>query len=134
MKFFKQKFQSLNDLISRNIKRFTGIIIRNNYIVGKFILNRILKPTINTTKYNMRSYVIFIKFLNKLHKTGGFKFLVSYLKGCSILLQQSVAGNKIPSQALGGAAIALTRQGLPRVIPSEMRSRIRARDAKVVRM
>jgi hypothetical protein len=131
---FKVKYEKLAGLILKSMSKFAGIVIRNNHTVGRFILDRLLHPIVNTTKSNMRAYVTFIKFLNKLHKSGGLPFVVIYLKGCSVLLQQSVAGKFYPSQSLNGVAIALTRGGLPRIIPIEMRSRIRARDAKVIRM
>jgi hypothetical protein len=131
---FKVKYEKLAGLIQQSMTKFTGIVTRNSYTVGKFVLDRLLHPIVNTTPSNMRAYMNFIKFLNKLYKSGGLPFVVIYLKGCSVLLQQSVAGSFYPSQSLNGVAIALTRGGLPRVIPQEMRKRIRARDAKVIRM
>jgi len=128
------KYEKLIGLIQQSMSKFAGIVTRNSYTVGKFVLDRLLHPIVNTTPSNMRAYIVFIKFLNKLYKSGGLPFVVIYLKGCSVLLQQSVAGKFFPSQSLNGVAIALTRGGLPRIIPIEMRSRIRARDAKVVRM
>lgn len=80
----------------------------------------------------MRAYITFWKFIHKLYKSGGFPYIVKYLKTSSVLLQQSVAGLRAPGQPLG-AAVSTTRQGIPRIIPRELRARIRSRDRQVIR-
>lgn len=124
-------FKSLITKLKRKMLDITGMITRNSSqsLVGVF--NRILKPLIGTTKYNIKAYFRFCRFLHSLYKSGGVRYVSIYLKTSSVLLQQSVGGYKTPSQKLG-AAVAVTNSGIPRVIPVEMRKRIRARDRKVI--
>jgi hypothetical protein len=130
-KNFNRMRSSLRTLVQGSLKRITGTITRNGYQSGAFFLNRITKPLIGTTRYNMRAYIKFYKFLYHLYKSGGFPFIVKYLKTSSVLLQQAVAGARHPGQPLG-AAVATTSTGIPRIIPRELRARIRSRDRKVI--
>jgi hypothetical protein len=52
------------------------------------------------------------------------KGLSIYLKACTVLLQNAVAGRKVECRDFG-VAVSVTRTGFPRVIPPEHRRYIR---------
>lgn len=62
------------------------------------------------------------------------KFLVLYLKACHVLVMQSAGGMKIPSTQSLGVAVARTGKGVPRILPSLMRSKILAGDPRSIRL
>lgn len=62
------------------------------------------------------------------------RFLVKYLKACHILVMQAAGGMKIPSTQSLGVAVARTKGGLPRMIPSLMRSKIRQGNVLAIRV
>lgn len=70
----------------------------------------------------------------RLYKRGGLQYVVIYLKACSVLLQQAVGGEVIPSTQSLGAAVARTKHGIPRVIPALMRKRILQRETAVIKV
>lgn len=62
------------------------------------------------------------------------KFLVLYLKACHVLVMQSAAGMKIPSTQSLGVAVSRTGRGVPRILPSLMRSKILMGDQRSIRL
>lgn len=62
------------------------------------------------------------------------KFLVLYLKACHVLVMQSAAGMKIPATQSLGVAVSRTRKGVPRILPSLLRSKILAGDPRAIRL
>jgi hypothetical protein len=64
---------------------------------------------------------------SKLAKTQGEPGLVKYLKMCSVALQQSICGYRVPDLS---PRISRTNSGLPRILPSLLRKWIR--DSKIV--
>lgn len=71
---------------------------------------------------------------NRLNKNGGYPFLVKYLKGCSVLVQQVAAGNRISDTGPLGCRISRTNFGYPRIIPKLDRKLIRQGDKKVIQV
>lgn len=67
----------------------------------------------------------YTKFVANLQRQGGWKYVVKYLKACSVLLQQAASGHKIHAAQSLGVAVSRTRAGIPRVIHSLSRKRIR---------
>jgi len=59
--------------------------------------------------------------------------VVKYLKACSVLLQQSVGGYVIKDPSALGPKVSRTRTGIPRIIPSQMRQKIRSGDIVTIR-
>lgn len=76
----------------------------------------------------------FAKFVVRLQRRSGWQFVVVYLKGCSVLLQQAAGGQMIDNTRDLKAAISRTRSGIPRVIPRVMRLAIRSGDIWTIRL
>jgi hypothetical protein len=67
-----------------------------------------------------------------LTKSNGRPFVTKWLKANAVLLQQAVGGHKHKATQDLGVAVSRTRSGLPRVIPREMRARIRKKERVVI--
>lgn len=65
-----------------------------------------------------------------LHEKSGSSFTVMYLKECLRLIQKFISGNREESSI--GIKLGLTN-GLPSILPSELRSFIRAGSEKEIR-
>jgi hypothetical protein len=69
-----------------------------------------------------------LAFARELHRMRGHQGVagvVKYLKAASVLLQQSVGGYRIKDPSALGPKVSRTGSGLPRIIPAQMRRRIR---------
>lgn len=64
----------------------------------------------------------------------GAQTLINKMKACLFLLNRYLAGNKNDDPWLLDFPVGLSRSGLPRLIPSEIRSRILSGDLKAIRM
>lgn len=73
-------------------------------------------------------------FIVRLRKSSGSRGVVIYLKGCHVLLNQVVAGQRLDNPRRLGCAISRTRSGLPRVIPILHRRMILSGDKWTVRL
>jgi len=62
------------------------------------------------------------------------KFLVLYLKACHVLVMQSAAGMKIPAVQSLGVAVSRTGKGVPRILPSILRSKILLGDRRSIQL
>lgn len=77
----------------------------------------------------------FGRYVVRLQRSGGWLYVVKYLKACSVLLQQSASGQRINATQALGVAVARTRgSGIPRVIPAVMRKSIRSGDPWTIRI
>jgi hypothetical protein len=77
----------------------------------------------------------FGRYVVHLQRSGGWAYVVRYLKACSVLLQQAAGGQRIHSAQALGAAVARTQgTGIPRVIPAVMRKSIRLGDPWTIRI
>jgi hypothetical protein len=76
----------------------------------------------------------FARCFCRLAGPGGVKFLVLYLKACHVLVMQASAGMKIPAAQSLGVAVSRTNGGIPRIVPSLMRAKIRAGDRLTIRL
>lgn len=77
----------------------------------------------------------FAKFVVRLQRSGGWLYVVKYLKACAVLLQQSAGGQRTHNTQALGCAVARTRGlGIPRVIPAVMRKSIASGDPWVIRI
>lgn len=72
-------------------------------------------------------------FLYRLWSKQGTSGVVKYLKAASVLLQQSIGGHKLCDPGQLGPRVSRTSSGLPRVIPTIHRHRIRSGDLGVIR-
>jgi len=86
------------------------------------------------TKSNVKVLKAFCRFLYTCNRNSGTEFLILYLKTCSVLLQQYCARQKsvTPSRAIAKVGVAVTRRGLPRIIPRVQRRLIRRGDPRII--
>lgn len=82
----------------------------------------------------IRSTRYFFLEMKEIVRKNGLAFSIKYLKACSVLLMQSSSGMIIPSTRPLGVAVSRTKSGLPRIIPSEIRKRIRQDDKVALRV
>lgn len=89
-------------------------------------------------KRNLSLVKVLITYLASVHqlwKRSGMRFVVIYLKACFTILQQSVGGQRLSDTGPFGARVSRSRSGgLPRLIPSLHRKRIREGDTSVIRL
>lgn len=70
-----------------------------------------------------------------LQRRGGIRFLVIYMKAASVLVQQSVAGQRLTDMSALGCRMSRTKGGgLPTFIPALHRARIRNGDPIMIRL
>lgn len=136
IKAFSQKYKGVvsNKLTMKSIPKFSGMIGRN---AGRPLItwfDKLGRVVVGTSRDWILSYKHFAGFLYKLWRKGGLKYVVIYLKACSVLLQQSVGGQRLLATQALGCAVSRTRSGLPRIIPSAHRQRILLREREVLRM
>lgn len=97
-----------------------------------------LIPTVLGIKRNLSLVKVLITYLanvNRLWKRSGMRFVVIYLKACHTILQQSIGGQRLSDTGPFGARVSRTRAGgLPRMIPSLHRQRIRNGELLVIRL
>jgi hypothetical protein len=86
-------------------------------------------PTSNWARVIVR----YLRYLFHLKKTGGIPQVVKYLKVASVILQQAIAGYKIPDLTPLGMRISRSKSGIPRIIPSYQRKLIRQDNFLVIR-
>lgn len=75
----------------------------------------------------VRLWYLYAKQVRLLYRKSGALFVALYLKQAASSLQQYYGGDRVPQGRLP-VPIALTRSGLPRIIPSFIRKKIRMRD------
>lgn len=97
-----------------------------------------LIPTVLGIKRNLSLVKVLITYLASVHRlyaAGGMRFVVIYLKACHTILQQSIGGQRLSDVGPFGARVSRTRSGgLPRLIPSLHRKRIRNGELLVIRL
>lgn len=74
------------------------------------------------------------RYVESLQRSQGWRGAVIHLKGCHVLLQQIVGGQKLDNPRRLGCAIGRSRTGIPLVIPFEHRVRILHGDVWAVRI
>jgi len=60
-----------------------------------------------------------------LKRDNGLPGVVKYLKVCTVVLQQVIAGHALSDCGLLGMRISRTHSGIPRIIPSRYRGLIK---------
>jgi len=78
--------------------------------------------------------VYFVRVLRKVYLHEGYPGVVIKTKAWYVLTMQSTGGMRIPSAQQLGCAVARTRSGMPRVIPSQIRQRINQGDRFLLRL
>jgi len=104
---------------------------------GRGWLNWLLKISFSLrggmTPAVARSAVVCLRHFYSIYKLQGVKGLVLRTKSLYILTMQAKGGKQAVSQDLG-PGIALSSDGLPRIIPREHRRRIREGDVFILRL
>jgi len=98
-------------------------LIRQMYLTGG-------KPT----KAMVIAIKEFLETINQLQSNMGRPGVVKYLKGCSVLLQQIIAGHYIPDTTPLGLRIKRSRSGIPTIIPCHYRFAISNGEIRIIRL
>jgi hypothetical protein len=128
--FYSSSARKLFALLSKG-----DILIRNNGRSMVWLLKRAIEPLV--VRWNnplVAGLVSFSRECSRLAKFSGIKYLVTYLKACQVLLQQSIGGHKIQSTRPLKGAISRTKSGLPRIIPASHRIYIRMGRRQYIRI
>lgn len=116
-----------------SIKSIGVVFIRND---GRPLINQYLRISrLVGVRINFSLVKVLISFLfscSKIAKRNSIKFLCLYLKVCFIILQQVISGYKVKDISPMGCRVSRTRSGLPRLIPSLHRDRIRNDDFTII--
>jgi len=113
-----------------------AVFLRNG---GQSLINLFLgieKMTgLSVNPGRVRAVVYFVRRIHLIARSRGVKGLTLYLKACAVSLQQSLGGHVVPdSFSIAKSRVSRTSTGLPRIIPSLHRDRIRAGDVKIIRI
>lgn len=82
-----------------------------------------------------KATISFGRYVVHLQRSGGWVYVVHYLKACCVLLQQSSGGQRISATQDLGCAVARTQgSGIPRIIPAVMRKSIRLGEPWTIRV
>jgi hypothetical protein len=136
---------------SKSVVRFPYTLSRFSLNITQRAFNAILavkgqKPLINhllmitklvvgkITPNWVRLVVILLRKTSPVYKDQGCAGYVKYLKTASILIQQFSAGYIVPDITVIGPRISRTKSGLPRLIPSIYRKRIRQGDVLLIKV
>jgi hypothetical protein len=128
--FYSSSARKLFALLSKG-----DILIRNNGRSMVWLLKRAIEPLV--VRWNgslVAGLVSFSRDCSAIARLSGIKYLVTYLKGCQVLLQQSIGGHKIVSTRPLKAAIGRTKSGIPTMIPSSHRIYIRMKRRQHIRI
>lgn len=123
-----------NRLTMQDIPDFAGMIARNGGRPLLTWLDKLGRVVVGTSRDWILAYKAFAQFAHRIYRKGGVKYLIIYLKACSVLLQQSVGGQRLLATQALGCAVSRTKSGLPRIIPSAHRRRILQRERDVLRV
>jgi len=106
-----------------SVKAWQSGLKSRSWLLGR--LNRLVFLVVGKTTASYAGGVyVFVCFCGKVTKSQGLRGLQLYLKACSALFQNAVAGRKLHGRDFG-VAVSVTRTGFPRVIPLEHRRYIR---------
>jgi len=104
---------------------------------GKSIILHLLRQVylIGGRPTRLRAWTIkqFLIKLNHLKRDNGLPGVVKYLKVCTVVLQQVIAGHALSDCGLLGMRISRTHSGIPRIIPPRYRGLIKGGHAWSIR-
>lgn len=85
-----------------------------------------------TTSSKVKAYYVLLISLINLQKHNGLRYTCLYMKACSVYVMKFIAQdpNKLDLTAFD-IWVSLTDSGIPRIIPSYLRSQLRAKNRKV---
>jgi len=133
---FNKRLDEFKKLIEAQKSKITGLAsVKGGHSLIEFgILLVRLAGAKAPSKADVRYLRAFFKEVFKLVRCSGLSYTIKYLKTCSVMMQQYVARDttRPHSRQVGGVAVAVTRRGLPRIIPREVRLRIRKSDTVTI--
>lgn len=105
---------------------------------GQWLLRIFLRlfPAIGVTisPVSVKSTLIVLNEIVRLHSQMGSVGLVKYLKVCSVCLQQCIGGHVVRDVGELGMRISRTNGGIPRIIPVFHREMIRNGNSSIIRL
>lgn len=121
--------------VQANLKILNGMFSGNR---GRGWINWFLKISLSLrgglTSSVCRSAVVCVRMFYKWYASEGVKGLVLRTKSLYVLLMQAHAGHRIQNTRSLGPGISRTNAGYPRVIPSDIRRRIKHGDTFLLRL
>ena len=97
-------------------------------------LIRVVGPVVGRMNHGyVRVIISYLAKCSKLARKGGVRFLVIYLKACSVVLMQASSAHVLHDLTPLGVRFARGAKGLPSLIPALHRMRIRSGDARILR-
>jgi len=133
-----KSLEQYQELIAKQKSKITGLSsVKGGLGLVDYGLNLIrLIQAKAPTKSDVRVLKCFFKSVYSLMRSNNASETIKYLKTCSILLQQYVARDitRPHSRQVGGVAVAVTRRGLPRIIPALQRELIRKGNPSVIKL
>lgn len=131
----KNQMLTLSSLIGRNTDAIRGLVHRN---MGRGLIGWLIKVSravlFHCKPSTVRQIGRFCSRLRFLMRTQGEAGTTLYLKSCQVLLQQSIAGYKVHDISELKVRVKRNKAGLPLMIPSQVRKRIREGDIQSLRL
>lgn len=133
-KFLKYKYSSYVARIEKFASSLGAKALRNQgHLLIKPLRALVILIGVKLNKSVLKVIISYIKWAVQFNKQSNLKALVLYLKVCSVLLQKRLGGDFILDLTPLGMRVSHSR-GIPRIIPSLHRIRIRQGDAKIIRL
>jgi hypothetical protein len=138
----KQELLKLKHLLSNRVSSSVAITANKiNEAMGlksMGVLLPLFTRTVEVCGLRLRKtkVVIIIRFLlrlKKLYNTRGMKGLVNYLKAAQVLFQQSLGGMRLRDTSELKCRVSRNQSGVPRIVDSSLRLRIRREDVRVMK-
>jgi hypothetical protein len=88
----------------------------------------------------IKAIMVLMRRLNDMRQKSSMKHVALYLKACHIYTMQFVAKgkdgspNRLINSVCYGPHVSLTASGLPRILPSYLRSLLRDQDPKYIKL
>jgi hypothetical protein len=116
-------------------KTFNAILaVKGQKPLINHILNIVKMVVSKITPNWVRLVVLLLRRTSLVYHKQGAPGYVKYLKTCSIMVQQSTSGYLIHDLSSIGPRVSRTNKGLPRIIPSSYRKRIREGDMALIKL
>lgn len=108
-----------------DIKTLTAMSFRNKGHMLLTILNKIALAVYGKTREPIvRGTVYIVRRLYVIYSKQGMKGLVSFMKTCSVITQQTLGGHVLPSLTPLNTRVSRGCHGFPRIIPRIWRARL----------
>lgn len=131
--FINQNSSGYYARLTKFIKQLVAGSLRNQ---GLPLINSFKRLSLlmglNVNLSLIKVIITYLRFCSLFIQRSSVKQLCLYLKVCSLMLQQSIGGHILLNLSPLGIRPARSRSGLPRIIPSLHRERIRKGEYKII--